>query len=365
MLVCLRWGIGDLVMELPALEALRRALPDTRLVLLGASPATQLLEGDSRWDELHTVQGFGISHRWDGGERSTEAALGTWLESRSFRMVLDPKHAPPAVGRQVWRRELPCLQADERVEERVLQEGRDGVTAIAAAAEAGWGIPVPHPAGADLRLGPQRPWAARFLAELAGEVAPVAVLPSASTSLKRWPPERFAEVADAIARESSAPLLLLKAPGDDAADRVRAAMAAPDRAVRIPPLHLRRAAALLERCRLLLCNDTGLMHVAGAVGTPVIAVFGPTLPGTYLPPGNAHRGVPSGVSCPHRHVQSLQPPDCWMHGRCLIAERSCVQEVEVDRVLREARTALSADAHGTPTFHDRSRAVSSPSHSSA
>lgn len=364
MLVCLRWGIGDLVMELPALEALRRARPDARLVLLGASPATQLLEGDSRWDEIHTVQGFGIAHRWDVGEGSTSTVLGTWLESRSFRMVLDPKHAPPALSRQIWRRELPCRQADERVEEEVLAKGESGVAAIAAAAERGWGIPVYRPARADLRLEAERPWVARFLAELTGELAPVAILPSASTPLKRWPPERFAKIADAVALETSAPLLLLEAPGDDAAERARAAMAQPDRAIRVPPLHLRRVAALLERCRLLLCNDTGLMHVAGAVGTPVIAVFGPTLPGTYLPPGDAHRGVPSRVACPHRHPQSLQPPDCWMHGRCLIADRSCVHEVDVDRVLAEVRSALSVDGHGR-TFQDRSRAVSSPTHSSA
>ncbi len=365
MLVCLRWGIGDLVMELPALEGLRRAFPEERLVLLGASPATQLLEGDARWDELHTVQGFGIAHRWDRGEGSTAAMLSAWLESRGFRMVLDPEHAAPALGRQVWRHELPCRQADPRAEERALQAGADGMTAIAEAAESGWGIPVPRPARADLRLEPQRSWAAASLRELTGGVTAVALLPSASTPLKRWPATRFAEVADALARETSAPLLLLEAPGDDTAARVRARMGRPEHAVRVPSLHLRRAAALLERCRLLLCNDTGLMHVAGAVGTPVVAVFGPTLPGTYLPPGEAHRGVSSDVACPHRHPQSLQPPDCWMHGDCLIAERSCVHDVDVDRVLRAVRSALSGREHRGRTFQDRNRAVSSPSHSSA
>ena len=48
-------------------------------------------------------------------------------------------------------------------------------------------------------------------------------------------------------------------------------------------LHLRRVAALLSQCELYVGNDSGLMHLAAAVGTPVVILFGPTAPHLYLP----------------------------------------------------------------------------------
>src|SRR3989304_586171 len=60
---------------------------------------------------------------------------------------------------------------------------------------------------------------------------------------------------------------------------------------------LLQLAALLERCQLLITNDTGTMHVAAAVGTPVVALFGSTNPTTTGPWGHGHTVVKKDVSC--------------------------------------------------------------------
>ena len=60
---------------------------------------------------------------------------------------------------------------------------------------------------------------------------------------------------------------------------------------------LLQLAAVLEHCRLLVTNDTGTMHVAAAVGTPVIALFGPTDPGVTGPWGEGHTVVKQEVNC--------------------------------------------------------------------
>jgi len=61
--------------------------------------------------------------------------------------------------------------------------------------------------------------------------------------------------------------------------------------------HLLQLAALLERCHLLVSNDTGTMHVATGVNTPVVAIFGSTNPITTGPWGDVHRIVRKDLSC--------------------------------------------------------------------
>ena len=103
-------------------------------------------------------------------------------------------------------------------------------------------------------------------------------------------------------------------------------------------------AALQSRCRLWLGNDTGLTHLAAAVGTPVVATFGPTCPELYLP--RSSPALPAGgegVACPHRHPESLSPPDCWHVGRCLLGERSCIDRVSVDEVHARVERLLRVD----------------------
>ncbi len=136
----------------------------------------------------------------------------------------------------------------------------------------------------------------------------IALGPTANWSGKIWPPERFAalfrRLADGPLRPARAAILA----GPGAAEQ---ALAAPLRAA-LPEaidlagrLTLPEAAACLARAALFVGNDSGLMHIAAAAGTPTIGLFGPTPADEYAPAGRAAAAVRS----PTRRMEDLTVED--------------------------------------------------------
>jgi ADP-heptose:LPS heptosyltransferase len=83
-LVCLQYGIGDVVMQLPSLNALRRSAPAAKITALGAAPATELLEGEKCVNEVLSLQRWGIRHLWDSGTPFTNPQIVAWLRLAGF-----------------------------------------------------------------------------------------------------------------------------------------------------------------------------------------------------------------------------------------------------------------------------------------
>jgi len=100
----------------------------------------------------------------------------------------------------------------------------------------------------------------------------------------RWPAARFGQLATRIHKELKAQVLVCwgHAEGDLAADFSAHARFRP---FMLPPGNLRSLAAAFLQCNLLVCNDTGMLHVGAAAGVPVVAVFGPTDPKEWKPIG--------------------------------------------------------------------------------
>lgn len=126
----------------------------------------------------------------------------------------------------------------------------------------------------------------------------VAVNPGATYgSAKRWFPDRFAAVADALASDYAARILLLGGPNEEQIGREVAAK------MHTQPLNLagktsvRQLMALLSQCRLLVTNDSGPMHVAAAFGVPIVAIFGSTDHTTTSPLSAACRIVRHPTAC--------------------------------------------------------------------
>ncbi len=166
-------------------------------------------------------------------------------------------------------------------------------------------------------------------AELLGPGAWVAINPGASYgSAKRWIPERFATVADGLAVEYQVGVVLTGGPGEA---EIGVDIA---RAMHTPVLNLigrtsvRELMAVLARCRLVVTNDSGPMHIAAALGVPIVAVFGPTDHTTTSPFGEACRIVRSPVEC----------APC-MQRECPIDHR-CMTRVTAEEVLAAARELL-------------------------
>jgi ADP-heptose:LPS heptosyltransferase len=127
----------------------------------------------------------------------------------------------------------------------------------------------------------------------------VAVNPGAGRTNKRWPVEHFRRLADRLAQEPGVRILLLWGPDEvHMARQIRDGSSA--RAILAPPTDLHELAALLHRSALMVASDTGPLHLAAALGTPCLGLFGPT---------RAERNGPYGPSC-----RGLQSPDGTMAG---------------------------------------------------
>jgi ADP-heptose:LPS heptosyltransferase len=335
-LLCLRYGIGDLIMQSPVLDFLRQTVPTAHLTALGARPALELLENDPRFNALACVQDWGLSHWRDQGTAASRRQIAAWLTDQNFDLVIDPSHAVAAVGDVVWERSTAVLDTGSYIDQRLLKQGCGGVAAIKEAVQQGWGLHIPHDLTPHLTLNREELEFADAFFTRHGlrNCAPVGLSQVASSELKRWPAERLAQVAAAMPR----PLLFFRGPDQDEQCAIRDWL--PEGTIVVDPCHLRKTAALLARCFLFLCNDTGLMHLAAAVGTPVLAVFGPTSPDIYLPPGGSAIAVGGRDDCPFRRQSSFGPPDCLVREDCMLGLRSCIDRVSSDEVLAALRQLI-------------------------
>lgn len=181
--------------------------------------------------------------------------------------------------------------------------------------------------------------ARRKAAEILGSCSwPVAVLhpggaqnPGVSMLDKRWPVERFVELALALQRDGLA-VLLSGGAGDRAVAHLvadRAGISAS--AILAGDVDIETLAAILHRASVYVGPDTGVSHIAAAVGAPTIAIFGPTNPRRYRPLG--------------RDVQVLAPPESWQIPdrdlRRTATSLASTASVSLEAVLSAARAAVS------------------------
>ncbi|MGH7160333.1 MAG: glycosyltransferase family 9 protein, partial [Acetobacteraceae bacterium] len=147
----------------------------------------------------------------------------------------------------------------------------------------------------------------------------IALGPTANWAGKTWPPERFAELFHRLAAGPLGPARATILAGPGAEERALAApllTRLPDAIDLTGRLSLPEAAACLGRAALFVGNDSGLMHLAAAVGTPTIGLFGPTPADEYAPTGRAAMAVRS----PTRHMQDLDVDAVAEAARALVAD---------------------------------------------
>jgi len=150
---------------------------------------------------------------------------------------------------------------------------------------------------------------------------------------KRWPAERFAQVADRFIRDHDFDVAIFTGPGEDAvADAVARAMRM--RPVRFPPgaADLDLLQGLIEKCSLVICNDTGPRHYAVALGVPAVTIMGPTDPHTTESP--YERGV----------VLRQDTPCAPCYRRRCPTDHRCMTAITVEQVVSAASGLLSARA---------------------
>jgi ADP-heptose:LPS heptosyltransferase len=158
---------------------------------------------------------------------------------------------------------------------------------------------------------------------------------SGGRAIKQWPVERFADVARHLVQHSGATIVLSGAAGDRAmVERVKSALPGNKVIDVAGQVDLLTLAGLIERLDLLVTGDTGPMHLAVAVGTPVVAVFGPSDPARYEPRGQLDRVVRVDLPCSPCNRIRLPPARCVGH------TPDCLEFVTVSDVFRAAASVL-------------------------
>ena len=281
--------LGDMVCALPAIDALRAAFPDAEIDLLASPLNAALAEGRPSVSKILLDGGKTLprlirrlrSRRYDAAFALQSCARTHLIAGLSgarerFGYTGKPFH-------RLLTRTLPGGGPDEAVHETE----RNLRLVEAAGVQPKNQVP-------RLTLNEQeRALAEKWLQKrgLETNTALIGAHPGASDPTRQYPVERFAFAADALAKRADGAALIAFAGPADAAEARRFVEAAATRAETALNMSIREAAALMSRCRLLFVNASGPMHIAGALGVPLVAVFGPTDPRRWAPVGSPSRVV--------------------------------------------------------------------------
>ncbi len=155
---------------------------------------------------------------------------------------------------------------------------------------------------------------------------------------KRWPTEHFIEVLRDLRRTRPGLTVILTGAGSDRAEADVVAAALPHVIDFTGKTSMRALFGLTRRARAVVCNDTALLHIAVACGTPVVAAFGPTLRARFLPPSRRALAVQADIPCSPCYVGG-HFPGCAIGYRCMREIAPAVLRAKLESVLEQPRAA--------------------------
>ncbi len=338
-------AIGDVVRTLPALSTLRREYPNAHIAWAVEDKSRGILEGHPHLDEVIEFERRRIGSALKNPLRlpaglAMAARYLRKIRSDDYDMVFDfhgilksgiiaaASRSPRRVGfERGFVKEFSHLFTNKKVkptDARLPRVERNlELLGPFVSPENVTDMPV---------LGiteKQRAKARAFIGETFGESRPlVAVHPGTSRNLKKWVPAHFAVLCDMLASSLGARAMITWGPGERAdAERIRSlAKSRPEVAMQTD--NILELAALLEACDLMIAVDSGPMHIGSAVGTPVVAVFGPTDVRINAPHWGAKKVVTAHIDCRPcdencdfaRCMEAVTPNDVFEAARELLGQ---------------------------------------------
>jgi len=331
-------AIGDVIHTLPALNAIRQHYPDAHITWLVEEAAADLVIGHRALDRV-IVSG---RKRWIAQLKSSSRKQAV-AEIRAFWRDLRDTHYDIVIDFQsllksgilvrlargtrrigfdkgMQHQEHSHLFLNERMppvdmEIHALTRGLMLLEAIGIhTREAVYHVPVSDDDRRrvrDLLIGQGIDGSRRL----------VAINPMALWETKLWRNERFAALADRLARDDGVDVVFTGGPDDrPVVAEIQNMMAAPAASL-AGKTSLTQLAALYRQSAVLITTDTGPMHLAAAVGTPVVALFGPTAPWRTGPFGKGHRVIRTAPPCSPCFKRKCDEHQC-----------RCMTDITVDQV---------------------------------
>jgi lipopolysaccharide heptosyltransferase I len=319
-------AIGDVVHALPVLNLVRRRWPDAHVAWLVTPACSGLLDGHPQLDEVIRFERRKFAQGW----RSPSAAMGLFrfareLRARQFDLVIDLQglfrsgwlswqtRAPARVGFSNAREFAPVFYTHRVPIETTEQHAIDRYLTIAEALGCGREPFEFHFATTD----EDRAFVAKRLSDAGGHGPYAVVLPGTNWETKRWPVEHFAAIVGPLRERFGLRTIVAGGPGDKSlAAKIAGAT---DLA---GATNLRQLVALLEGAAVVVANDSGPMHIASALGRPLVTPYGPTSPIRTGPYRRLDTVIRLDIAC----------SPCFSR-RC--SHQSCLRWLGPEPVLRE------------------------------
>jgi ADP-heptose:LPS heptosyltransferase len=343
--------IGDVVFTTPVVRALQRALPDAHLTYLVERESAPVVEGNPHLDEVIVIP------RSRGLGRLREDARLAWrLRRRRFDVVIDmhggPRSswltwatgAPQRIGYAIPGREWMYTRSIPRARELRPRHSVLNQWDLLHAVD-GWSGGLPDPAHDAVEMAASLPAEQRVDARLAAcgvgkQHELIVVHVSAGNPFRRWPEEAFVRLVAGLAAPAARRLILSSGPSDrTAADRIaerareRLGASGAARVLDFGDFNLPELRALVARSSLFVGGDTGPLHIASTTATPIVGIFGPTLPARSSPWRNpVHPTEAVGV-------EGLPCRPCDQR-RCEPGDFRCLTTLAADEVLAASERLL-------------------------
>lgn len=272
-------ALGDFLLTLPVLEGMRESRPGLRIDFWTKPHHAALLDGKSYRGECHPLDGPTIPSLLHEDLWET-VPIPDFLQNADQVLIFGQEGSRRLVERLALR-----IEAEVRwVRSFPAGSERMHVTDFLSAQMQRIGWPIAN--GACRLVPPARELAAgrELLASLGLASPPVLVHPGSGGRRKVWPLAGWHGLLHWLSEKRSLPTLLSLGPADEALEGFALAMQNAGTAL-VRGLSLVRLAALLANCRLYVGSDSGVSHLAAALGVPAIAIFGPTDPAVWAPRG--------------------------------------------------------------------------------
>jgi len=332
-------GIGNALMAGPMVRQLKRAWADARIIVMARTGA--MGEIYRRMKEVEEVRELGkssgeiLKNVWRVRGLSPHLFIAPFPSNRwQYSMLAMASgaerkllHSYPVGGMRTMR----CCVGEKNEARRGIHDVVQNLGLLRAL-----GMEVDETEGPRFELTEADRERARAMMQSVGigeGERPIAVHPgSAKTVLaeaKRWPPRLYAELIPKLREKFSAEVVVLEGPDElGVAEEIEKFLGGKWKVIRLCGA-LADAAGVLEKCRFYVGSDSGLGHLAGAVGTPPVTIFAPADPDRVCPFGYRHLVVKPNKSC----SPCLMYPFEATRPKIKCREPMCVGEVSVEQVM--------------------------------
>ena len=332
-------SLGDVIHAVPAAAALRRRYPSARIdwmvdpqyldVVRLVTVVDRAIPIDTRGPWARTVAA--LRSAWSTRYDIAIDLQGLIKSAALARLSLSTRVVglAPSDLREPWARIFYSATASSAVTRHVIHKNL-ALLRMVDVADAAVTFPLTIP---------QTDVVERVQAQY-GASGYVIVNPGAAWPNKRWPPSRFGQLAARIRERWHVPSVVVWGPGEETLAR-DVADTSGGAAVLAPPTSVTDLFGLAKRARAMVSGDTGPLHIAAAVGTPIVSLFGPTDPA---------RNGPWSISdvCVSRYDRC----SCRYERRCRL-ERPCIEDIGLEEVVSAFERRLTTSATAAPGGHAR------------